>query len=179
MGKRAFFCVLFALMAGFTSAQMPLPEWQVGYSAPYLTNIGATIGAAWELKNGNEKVNLQLLLPLTYFVQPNVSNNFFFNPEVGYRWQVREGRFFLTPAVGLGYLLSMQRQDGVLNLATGTLDYRYVALHQYIPNANLSLGIAPKKHLGFFLKTTYGVVLSSQTSNTAFWGLSAGVLVNP
>jgi hypothetical protein len=166
-------------------AQKRINEWQLGYLAPYLTNTGVTAGWAFDLKEfGKNSIEqrktvnrLQLLTQLGYFTQINVSKNIFLNPEMVYKWKKLDKRFFLTSSFGAGYLRSFQRQDGTLNLATGELDYRNEILNYFLPNLNVGFGLDAKKHLGFYLKSTYGRKVSMQNANAAFWAISTGLIV--
>lgn len=181
--------ILLAVFLGILSssilAQMNTKEWQVGYFAPYISDMGGTVSYAFDLKEfrdnskeqGKSKQRLQLLSQLGYFIQTNVSHNFLFNPELVYRWNKLDKRFFLTSSVGTGYLLSFQRQDGSLNLGTGETDYRYDALNYFLPALNMGLGVDPKKNLGFYFKTTYGRKLSYQSANAGFFAISTGLIV--
>lgn len=160
-------------------------EWQVGYFAPYISNMGGTLGYAFDLKelgdNSTEirksKQRLQLLTQLGYFTQINVSHNLLLNPELVYKWNKSDKRFFITSSVGVGYLHSFQKQDGTLNIGTGEIDYKYEALNYFLPSLNIGLGVDPKKHLGFYFKATYGRKLSVQNANAAFLGLSTGFIL--
>jgi hypothetical protein len=183
--KYILFSVFFGILSSFVLAQNNNKEWQVGYFAPYISNMGGTVGYAFDLReledNSTEqrksKHRLQVLTQLGYFTQANVSQNFLLNPELVYRWNKLDKRFFLTSSVGTGYLLSFQRQDGSLNLGTGETDYRYDALNYFLPSSNIGLGVDPKKHLGFYFKATYGRKLSIQNANAAFVGISTGLIV--
>jgi hypothetical protein len=185
MRRYILLSVFIGVMSNFAVAQNNNKEWQVGYFAPYISNMGGTVGYAFDLKeledNSKEKrkskQRLQLLTQLGYFAQTNVSRNLLLNPELVYRWNKSDKRFFLTSSVGAGYLLAFQRQDGTLNLGTGEIDYRYDALNYFLPTLNLGLGVEPKKHLGFFFKATYGRKLSVQNANAAFVGLSTGLII--
>lgn len=185
MKKYILFSVFFGILSSFVLAQNNNKEWQVGYFAPYISNMGGTVGYAFDLReledNSTEqrksKHRLQVLTQLGYFTQANVSQNFLLNPELVYRWNKLDKRFFLTSSVGTGYLLSFQRQDGSLNLGTGETDYRYDALNYFLPSSNIGLGVDPKKHLGFYFKATYGRKLSIQNANAAFVGISTGLIV--
>lgn len=77
----------------------------------------------------------------------------------------------------MGYLLAFQRQDGSLNLGTGEIDYRYDASNYLLTTLNIGLGVAPKKHLGYYFKATHGRKLSIQNANAAFVGISTGLIV--
>jgi hypothetical protein len=185
MRRYILLSVFIGVMSNFAVAQNNNKEWQVGYFAPYISNMGGTVGYAFDLKeledNSKEKrkrkQRLQFLTQLGYFAQTNVSRNLLLNPELVYRWNKSDKRFFLTSSVGAGYLLAFQRQDGTLNLGTGEIDYRYDALNYFLPTLNLGLGVEPKKHLGFFFKATYGRKLSVQNANAAFVGLSTGLII--
>lgn len=182
----------YTLLFGFTCsmsltavAQKKTSEWQVGYYAPYLSNMGGTVGFAFDLKesgqNSTERKKsihrFQLLTQLGYFSQLKTSNNIILNQEMVYRWNKKDKRFFLTSSIGAGYLLSIQRQDGTLNLGTGEISYRNDAFNYFLPNVNLGLGTNHKKHFGFYLKATYGRKLSSQSPGTAFMGISTGLIL--
>lgn len=156
--------VLMGLMSFAVVAQNGIPAWQVGYFAPDISNVGGTVVYAFDLKalgenkrgESKSKQGLLLLSQLSYFAQTNVSHNLFFNPEMVYRWNKSDKRFFLTSSVGAGYLHSFQRQEGTLNLGTGEVDYGYAALNYFLPTLNLGLGVDPKKHSGFYFKASYG-----------------------
>jgi hypothetical protein len=183
--KNILFSIFIGLLSSSVLAQNNNKEWQVGYFAPYISNMGGTVGFAFDLKelgdNSKEKrkskQRLQILTQLGYFTQTNVSQNFLLNPELVYRWNISNKRFFLTSSIGAGYLLAFQRQDGTLNLGTGEIEYGYDALNYFLPTLNLGLGVEPKKHLGFFFKATYGRKLSVQNANAAFVGLSTGLII--
>ncbi|MDP5170343.1 MAG: hypothetical protein NWR72_08850 [Bacteroidia bacterium] len=160
-------------------------EWQVAYFAPYLSNIGGSLGRTFTLKELGENAKerrksqqrLQLLTQCSYFTQSNVSQNLVLNPELVYRLNKSDKRFFFTSSVGAGYLLAFQRQDGSLNLGTGEIDYRYDAINYFLPSLNIGLGIDPKKYLGLFIKATYGGKLSVQNTNAAFFAISTGLML--
>lgn len=183
--KYILLSVFFGVMSYAVVAQNSNKEWQVGYFAPYISNMGGTLGYAFDLKEFGDNSNkqriskhyLQILTQLGYFTQTNVSHNLLLNPELVYRWNKSDKRFFLTSSVGAGYLIAFQRQDGSLNLGTGKMDYRYDALNYFLPTLNLGLGVDPKKHVGFYFKATYGRKLSVQNANAAFLGLSTGLIL--
>ncbi len=173
-------------MSSAVVAQYGNKEWQVGYFAPYISNMGGIVGYACDLKELGEsskqqstcKQRLQLLTQLGYFTQANVSHNLLLNPEMVYRWNKSDKRFFLTSSVGAGYLLSFQRQNGTLNLGTGEMEYSYDALNYFLPTVNTGLGVDPIKHLGFYFKATYGRKLGLQNENATFFGISTGLILN-
>jgi hypothetical protein len=183
--KYILLSVFIGVMCSVAVAQNNNKEWQVGYFAPYISNMGCIVGYAFDLKelgdNPNEKrknkQHLQILTQFGYFTQTNVSQNFLLNPELVYRWNKSDKRFFLTSSLGAAYLLAFQRQDGTLNLGTGGIEYRYDALNYFLPTLNLGLGVEPKKHLGIFFKATYGRKLSVQNANAVFVGLSTGLII--
>lgn len=178
-------CVFTCLISFSVVAQKKDLEWQLGYFTPYLSNMGGTVGCAFDLKELGEdsreqrksKQRLQLLTQLGYFTQTNVSHNILLNPEWVYKLNRLNKRFFLTSSVGTGYLLAFQRQDGALNLGTGEIDYRYEALNYFLPTLNIGFGVDPKKHLGFYFKTSYGRKLSAQNANAGFFAISSGLIL--
>ncbi len=170
------------LMSAGLVAQTGKGEWQAGYFAPYLSHVGGMLGLALDLKEmgtpsgqGSTK-RLQLLSQLGYFTQVNVSKNILLQPDLVYKWNKQDSRFFLSAGVGAGYLLEFQRQEGTLDLASGEIDYRYKALHYFLPSLNAGLGLEPKKHFGFYLKATYGRKMAAQNAHAAFAALSAGLI---
>lgn len=181
--------ILLSIFTGLVSssvvAQKKDMEWQVGYFAPYLSNMGSIVGCAFDLKEfgvdskeqRKSKHRPQLLTQLAYFWQTNVSQNIMLDPELVYRWNTLDKRFFLSSSVGAGYLLSFQKQDGTLNLGTGEIDYRNKALNYFLPTLNMGLGVDPKKHIGFYLKTTYGRKFSTQNANAGFFAVSTGLIL--
>ncbi len=174
------------LLGGNLFAQKAPNTLQVGYFGPYFTNVGGTVGYAftlktWEKTSANKRSkthSLQLLPQVGYYHQPRVSHNLLFNPEVSYQWQKRDKRFFLLAAVGTGYLLTFKKQDGIINLGTGDIDYRYKQLHSFVPNISLGFGVAPCKTISFYFKAYYGRQLRFDAVNTAFIGLSTGILIH-
>ncbi len=191
MKNHILFSVFIGLLSSSVLAQNNNEEWQVGYFAPYISNMGGTVGYAFDLKelrdNSTEqrksKQRLQILTQLGYFAQTNVftqtnvSHNLLLNPELVYRWNKSDKRFFLTSSVGAGYLLAFQRQDGSLNLGTGEIDYRYQTLNYFLPTLNIGFGVDPKKRLGFYFKTTYGRKFSTQNANAGFFAISTGLIL--
>lgn len=173
----SYLLLCFLLMTGTVIAQKQGSEWQLGYFAPYITHIGGTMGYSFDLKNSAQKrQHLQLLTSISYFSQIRVSNHIFLNPEVTYRWHTTGKRFFLSAAIAPGYLLSFQKQEGTLNLATGEIDYRYDVVNSFVPNLNAGLGIEPKKSIGFYVKASYGRRFNPESIQAAFMALSAGFI---
>jgi hypothetical protein len=168
------------ILCSHAIAQKKAIEWQVGYIAPYLVNVGGTTGVAIDINDFNNKKychRLQFLSQLGYFSQFNIAHNLLVNPEIVYKLNRTGKRLFLSSSFGFGYLLSFQKQDGTLNLGTGEIDYRYEALNYFLPTLNIGLGVDPKKHLGFYFKTTYGRKLSTQNANASFFAISAGLVL--
>lgn len=159
---------------------------QVGYFGPYFTNMGGSVGYAFTVKTWettptdkrNKTHSLQLLPQIAYYHQPRTAHNILFNQEVLYKWQKQDKRFYLFSSVGAGYILTIKRLDGTLNLGTGEIDYRYKQLHSFVPNISLGFGVAPRKAIGFFFKAYYGRQLRFGAVNTAFIGFSTGILIN-
>ncbi len=178
--------IITLLLSGSLFAQKADNTLHVGYIGPYFTNIGGTVGYAFTLKTWertppnkrNKTHSLQLLPQVAYYHQPRVSHNVLFNPELLYKWQKQDKRFFLLAAVGAGYQLTFKKQDGILNLGTGEIDYRYKQLHSFVPNMSLGFGVAPRTAIGFFFKAYYGRQLRFGAVNTAFIGFSTGILIN-
>jgi len=182
--------IVFSIFTCFVSssivAQIKNKELQIGYFAPYLSNMGGSIGYVIDLNKFQEDSKeqrksmqkVQLLTQLGYFTQNNVSQNILFNPELVYRWQKLDKRFFLFSSVGTGYLLSFKRQDGTLNLGTGETDYRFETLNYFLPTLNIGFGVDPKKHIGFYFKTTYGRKLNTQNADAGFVGILTGFILN-
>jgi hypothetical protein len=158
--------------------------WQFGYTAPYLTQSGATLGLASDIQaftgNPDDKPHivrrLQVLTQVGYFAQINVSQNLLLNPELVYRRNVMNKRFYLSSSLGLGYLLSFQKRAGILNLATGETKYQRDALQYFLPNLNLCFGLDPKKNLGYYFKVYYGRKISAEHTQAAFFGLATGIV---
>ncbi len=174
------FLVALFISCSHLLAQKKAMEWQVGYTAPYLVNAGGNAGVAIDISTFNKpKSNhrLQVLSQLSYFSQFNIAHNLLVNPEIVYKWNRTSKRFYLSSSFGFGYLLSFQKQDGTLNLATGETDYRYDALHYFLPNFNLGFGIDPKKRLGFYFKATYGKKYGSKNISSGFAGVSTGLII--
>lgn len=158
-------------------------EWQVGYFAPYLTQVGALAGLAFDIKTWStlsetvkSEQRLQILTQWGYFRQIHVSDNIILNPEMVYRWNKKGHRFFVNSSAGAGYILSFQRQEGTLNLGTGESANSYESIHYFVPTVSVGIGIDPKKYPGFYLKASYGRKLSVQNDHDAFMSLAAGVI---
>jgi outer membrane receptor protein involved in Fe transport len=163
------------LLLGLCFARPASAQLQVGYFAPWLTNVGGTVGYAFAWKDGAQH-QLQVLPQLSYFSQLQVSSNVMLHPELVYRRGGAERRFYWSSSVGAGYLLSLQRQDGTVDLGSGDLTHRTVSLHHFVPSVGLGLGLAPRKRLGYYLKASYGRSFRANAENAAFYGLSAGLV---
>jgi hypothetical protein len=180
-----FLAVFLGLFYSAVLGQNSNKQWQVGYFTPYFSDRGVTVGYAFDLKELRDdsaeqrKSNhrLQILAQLGYYSQANLSNNILLNPELVYRWNKIDKRFFLTSSVGTGYLFTLQRQEGSLNLATGETDYRNDALNYFLPTLNMGLGVDPKKNVGFYFKTTYGKKFSKQNANKGIFAISTGLIL--
>lgn len=168
------------ILCSYAIAQKKAIEWQVGYTAPYLVNVGGTTGVAIDINDFNNKKyshRLQFLSQLGYFSQFNIAHNLLVNPEIVYKLNRTGKRLFLSSSFGFGYLLSFQKQEGTLNLASGETDYRNDIINYFLPNFNIGLGIDPKKRLGFYFKATYGIKYGPQNINSGFAGISTGLIV--
>jgi hypothetical protein len=178
--------IITLLLGGNLFAQKADNALLAGYFGPYFTNVGGTVGYAftlktWEKTSANKRSkrhSLQLLPQVGYYHQPRVSHNVLFNPEVSYQWQKLDKRFCLLAAVGTAYQLTFKKEDGILNLGTGDIDYKYKQLHSFVPNISLGFGVTPRKAIGFYFKAYYGRQLRFDAVNTAFIGLSTGILIN-
>jgi hypothetical protein len=171
------------LFRGGAWAQGTPGEWHVGYFSPFLTNVGISLGYEHELRkwqpdslSGRKSTHrIGFASQVGYFHQFGVAHNVLLNPGVSYRWRGRS-RFFLSTAIGTGYLLSLQRQDGSVNLATGDVSYRSLPLSYFLPNVSVGCGVEPKRVLGFYFNVFYGRQIS-QDDGVGFLGLSTGVIV--
>jgi hypothetical protein len=183
--KHIVFLIFIVSFCHRFSAQEHNTSFQLGYFAPYLTGVGGTFGCTFDLKSPKLGADgkgawlhvLQFAPQLGYFTQLNVSHNVVINPELVYRFKKADKRFFVFSSIGTGYLWSLQRQEGTLNLGTGEMDYQNAAQNFFLPNINVGLGMEPKNAIGFFFKTTYGRKISSSLPNSAFFGLSAGIIL--
>ena len=161
-------------------------EIQVAYWAPYLVNMGASVGYGVEIQQWNGSVDapskhthrLQLLGQIGYYTQLDVNHNAALNPELVYKWNRTGKRFFLMSSIGAGYLVSWQRTSSRLNLGSGELDHAYQERNIFLPTFNIGLGVDPKKHVGFHFKAFYGARLSGQTPSSSFFGLATGITIN-
>lgn len=169
-----------------TFGQTKPMEMQVGYWAPYLVNVGASVGYGVEIQRWNGSAEepskhthrLQLLSQLGYFTQLDVNHNAALNPELVYKWNRTGKRFYLMSSIGAGYLISWQRESSSVNLGSGELEHQYAARNFFLPTINVGLGVDPKKHVGFHFKAFYGARLSGQTASSSFFGLSTGITIN-
>jgi hypothetical protein len=93
-----------------------------------------------------------------------------------YRSNKKGKRFFMSSSIGLGYILSFQRQEETLNLGTGESTDSYESIHYFVPTVSAGIGIDPKKYPGFYLKASFGRKLSVQNAHDAFMSLAAGVI---
>jgi len=178
---KLFLCFTVLVFTHGSVAQKSLSEWQLGYFAPYISNIGGTFGYGHILltTEGNTKSihRLQVLTQLSYYTQLKVSNNVLIHPELVYKWNKSDKRFFLSSSVGMGYLLNLQRKEGKLNLATGKVEYQINPINGFLPTFNVGLGVDPKSHVGFYLKASVGGEFNAERTNAVFFGLSSGLIV--
>ncbi len=168
---------------GEAQAQRGSDEWQVGYYSPFLTNVGGSLSYLHGLRewkpdslNGRKSTHcIRLESQVAYFAQPGVAHNVLLNPGVEYRWRGMS-RFFLSASVSTGYLLTLQRQEGSVNLASGEVTYTSRPVHSFLPSISAGCGVEPKKMLGFYFKVLYGRQIS-QSEGMGFLGLSTGVII--
>lgn len=166
-------------LSAFT--QERLKEYRIGYFAPFFSNYGGSLEGVFNLTISEKqsfKHSLQVSIQLGCFGQRGVSFNSILNPELIYRLNRPGKRFFIQSSIGNAYLLSFQKQDGVLNLSTGNLDYRHVSQHFYLPNLNVGFGIAPRNFLGLFFKATYGRTIGIRNLDSAFFAISTGLVIH-
>lgn len=177
--------VLILLIVCCTSCQLLIGQKSktvaVAYFAPYFGQIGGKVGLAFDLKTwqGNSaKGNMHQLKvspQLGYFVYPNVQENLFINSELTYQINSPDKRFYPMVGLGLGYLLGRQRQDGSVDLATGTISHNREALHHLVPTLSLGLGRKTEKSVGYYFKAFFGRKITFSAEYAAFFGLELGV----
>ena len=183
--RQLLIAISLLITTGATQAQNRSGELQIGYFAPYVVNMGATVGYSIDLKKWEKtavkkrnKVNcLQLLTQISYFGQINTSNNILLNPELSYKWSKQGKRVYLTSSIGTGYLFSIQKQEGAVNLSNGDIDYKNSVQQYFLPSLNLGFGVAPRKSIGFYFKASYGRKLSPKHADSGFLALSTGITI--
>ena len=161
------------------SQEIPL---QISYYAPYGVQYGGKISTIFTYKNWpadstNTQWSHQFQIgpQLAYFVFPQVQQNVLINAEFLFRTQKIGSRFYPLGAIGLGYLISVQQQDGTIHLGTGKVTHNSTTLHQFVPTVNLGFGVDPKKHLGFYFKAFYGGKTILKEENEALFGAELGL----
>lgn len=184
---KAFRCILFTLLLAACSprvacAQNQGPEVQVAYVAPFLSQSGGSLGAAFQV-HSNDRIgrkgrtqiqSIKILPQFTYFRQREASTNFFFHPELVYKLQKQNGRSYLLASLGVGYLATFQRQEGRLDLGSGEIEYDRELLHGFFSGLNAGIGVDLRANFGLFVKATYGRAWRFGTPNTAFFGATVG-----
>jgi hypothetical protein len=181
--KRFLILLFFVLRFQEWTAQTRGAGFELGYIAPYFTNAGFSTSYLFGLKKqalsshpaDDKQRSIYFSLGMSYFAQQHVSRQVLVLPEMVFA-SIHPGRkWSVLPSLGVGYLLSFQKQEASLNLANGQMDYRYQTIHSVLPEIQVALLYQYKSCLGIFLRGFYGRKLSSTVPHTAFFGLSAGM----
>lgn len=154
-----------------------------GYFAPYAVQVGGKLGLALEMTNWESgkakktKINhLEIHPQIGYFTFPNVQNNLLIQTDINYRRHQANKKLYPIAGISLAYLLSSQKVDGAVDLATGTISPQRRGLHYFVPSVHLGIRKVPKKRLGYYGKVFYGQKMSPQVEGAGFWGLELGGL---
>ena len=179
MKKNTLFLLvsIWSLYAWGQQKSLPI---HVSYYAPYFIQFGGKIGTTHSLKSwkAEEKLRTQeikLSPELAYFSNPKVQRNGMLNAIVTYTSRKDMGNLYPTYGLGLGYMLSSQRQGGAVNLGTGEIEYTNKIINHLVPTLNLGLAKDPKKKLGYYFRTFYGRKLTFGAENSAFFGAELGL----
>lgn len=160
-------------------AQTRSVELRAGAFVPFMVHPGASVGVAvespWPRQHQAPRPvhALHLLPQLHYFHHPTVSNNLLLDPTLEYRLRPRGGLFYLSASLSTGYLLSLQKQSGRLDLGTGELDYETKAQSFFLPQLALGVGLTTRKRLGFYLTGSGGRQFGE--SSATFVSLAGGL----
>lgn len=163
-------------------AQNESSNWELGVIAPYFSSFGGSIGYSFDLKQSEKQdvttsYRIGLLSQVSYFAQQGVAKNVLLNPELFYKWSVIDKKMFLLSSVGMAYLLSLNRREGSLSLASGKIEYTYEGLHFWLPTINLGFGFDPKRYVGFMFKASYGYKVGLRNANESFFAISSGIIL--
>lgn len=161
-------------------AQMDTPSLTVGFFAPYGVQYGGKVAWAFTLKDytkiGRSRVDQLRFSPqVSYFVFPEVQRNVLINGAFLYQRLQPEKALAPMAALGFGYLLARQNQEGTVNLGTGEIDFVTESRHSFVPTLGLGVLINPQKRFGFYLKGFYGRKITAQYEDGAFFGLNFGL----
>ncbi|WP_421946619.1 hypothetical protein [Phaeodactylibacter xiamenensis] len=176
---QARYFLLLMILAGTTlQAQEQPPELHIGYFAPFGVQIGGSVAYTDVLKQPIGAHQWWWRAQAGYFAQPNVSDAVFLHPEVEYR-RCRPGQYFYaSSSIGSSLAYTLSKQEGTLNLASGTIDYQKEGSLYIIPRISLGIGVAPRKRLGGYLRASYGQQLGGDNGRQAFFSAAAGLAIS-
>ena len=81
-------------------------------------------------------------------------------------------------SIGLGYLLSRQKQGGSVHLGTGEITYDVQSIGYFTPTLNTGFDLKPRKVAGYYLRGFYGRKMTTYQENAAIFGLETGLIFN-
>lgn len=145
----------------------------VGYYAPLFTQIGIKLGMSIPTFNGNERFAIQP--QLAYFYSPDIRQNFLLESDFAYTLPTANQRFYWSPAVSIGYILSRERIEGSVNLANGAISRNVQTFHSFLPTINLGFGKIPTGRPGYFFKGSFGRLIGRQQVDQGFFSLEIGL----
>lgn len=167
------------------AAQQEGGGFELGYFAPYFSNYGFSTAYMFGLRKQEIQPEQQIdkqrfvyfSVGLSYFVQRHVYRQALLLPEIVFARIRPTRKLSLMPSLGAGYLLSFQKQEGSLNLASGEIEYRNELTQAFLPQIAIKLSYRWRPGLGFYLKPFYGRNFRFQGPHAGFFGLSAGLSI--
>ncbi|MDP6909073.1 MAG: hypothetical protein QF371_06185, partial [Flavobacteriales bacterium] len=146
---------------------------------------GGKIGTTLSLKEWDKSIDGKKRLHQLFaspqvgvFGRPSNHISVIINADIGYRFMTKKD-LYLSPSIGLGYMLSMQKTSVSVNLGTGKMsNTEREARHYFVPTGNLEVGHeALAKRLGWYLKFTYGGKLFSSVENAGMFAAELGIRI--
>ena len=177
---RATWLILFALslVRPLLAQELPL---KIGMLIPYGTQIGGEVGTAFlvgEWETDDRMHQLWLAPQLGSFTFPGVESNFLLQTDLEYQLRSREKRLFPKAALGIGYLLGLERVDGVVDLGNGGISHANRVLNYLLPSLSLGAGFrSARRNLEYHFAATYGQKVGFSLPKEAFFGLEMGLVM--
>lgn len=185
MSKRILTIIFVLLALGSFQralAQMENKAVNIGFYLPYFTQPGVKTGMSipikyWEQKKTDSIIKQRhwVVSPqLSYFTRPNNSHNFSISAEAGYKMKKKLKAFYHIPAFSLGYLLSLTKTEGSVNLGTGELEHSTETYHYFLPVVHYEFGWQTQKQTAYFLKFYLGRKIGGPSEDSGFFGSEIG-----
>ena len=177
--RAAMFFSVFLLQFLNLNAQNSGHSMSIAYFSPFGNQFGGKISIQKKLDklSGNIPFFKEVYLSpqIITFTRPKIHTNGMVNFEIGSIKQVNGKKFFIAPALGIGYLISSRIVGGSTHLGNGEFKKDKETWSSVVPTLSISLGSRKGDSLGYYFKPFYGRNIYLDRDNSGFFGLEIGM----